>query len=717
MNNSKNRLHGNKKQMRQNSRQVGKIFLIAVLVIFVVLGSRFLYVASFKNVKGHNLTTATRKIYMQTQTVSAKRGNIYDENGVLLAENTNTYTIYAVLNKQQKTAAGKPMYVTNKRKTAKVLAKYIDLSEKKFYKILKSASKNTFQVEFGNAGSNLTIETHDKIVASKLTGISFTKQPARLYPNGTFASHLIGIAQPTTNSKTGTSSLVGIMGIEKQLNKFLAGKNGIKEVKSTPGYSVEDKTKSTAAQNGDDVYTTLDSKLQTLLESEMSSLQKNTNPVSATAMVMDAKTGAIVAATQRPTFDATTKSGISKMWQNLLVESAYEPGSTMKVMTVAAAINSGNWHPNQLYQSGTYLIDNQKVTDWNSSGWGMISYREGLARSSNTAMAHLEQTMGAKTWKKYINAFHFNKSTNSGLADETAGGMQFKYPIEQANTAFGQGIRVTPIQMMQAFSAVAGNGQELKPYFIKKIVNSKTKKVVYQGKRTVIGKPITATTAKKVRKLLQDVVYKSYGTGTAFKISGFKVAGKTGTAQIATSSGYSVGDENVIHSWVGMVPANKPKYVMYITLNQPKRINEAITKSIASVFKPVMEQALKTDSSHRSATAIKRVPTVNRLGVDESVTALKDKKFVPVVIGDGSKVKKQFPTGQTQQLTGQRIFLYTGGNISMPDMTGWSKNDVLTYAKLTGITVKTVGSGYVYNQSVDSGTNVESKMIVTVKLK
>lgn len=127
------------------------------------------------------------------------------------------------------------------------------------------------------------------------------------------------------------------------------------------------------------------------------------------------------------------------------------------------------------------------------------------------------------------------------------------------------------MQMLQAFTSVAGNGQELKPYFISKIVDPNTGKVIFRGKRTVIGRPIKASTAAEVRKVMQNVVYQPFGTGTAYKIPGFRVAGKTGTAQIATSHGYSVGDENVIHSWVGMVPANKPKYIMYITLNQPKK--------------------------------------------------------------------------------------------------------------------------------------------------
>lgn len=702
---------------RNNSRVTSMLFLITVLIIFGTLGGRFLYVASFKEVKDHDLSTAARKIYMQTQVINARRGNIYDANGMLLAENTSTYSVYAILDKKQVGLNGKPNHVVDKEKTAAELSKYIPLSKEKILAILNPANPNLFQVEFGNAGANISIETHNQIVAAKLPGIQFTKQPARLYPNGIFASHLIGITQTQTNPKTGAIALIGAMGIERELNTLLAGHNGIREVKNTPSYTIDDKAKGDPVKNGDQVYTTLDSKLQTLLESEMTTLDGQTAPISATATVVDARTGAIVATTQRPTFDATTREGIGKLWQNLLVENSFEPGSTMKVFSLAAAINSGNWHPNELYQSGTYLINGQKVTDWNPRGWGMIPYIQGFAMSSNVAMAHVEQMMGPSLWHKYINAFHFNESTNSGLANESAGGMQFKYPIEQANTAFGQGIRITPMQMLQAFTSVAGNGQELKPYFISKIVDPNTGKVIFRGKRTVIGRPIKASTAAEVRKVMQNVVYQPFGTGTAYKIPGFRVAGKTGTAQIATSHGYSVGDENVIHSWVGMVPANKPKYIMYITLNQPKKIPGPLTKLMAGVFIPVMEQALKMDATHETQTAIATIPSVTGLNVAAAQSQLQHVKFKPVVIGSGTNVTAQYPAAQTQQLNNQRVFIQTGGAITIPDMRGWSKNDVLMFATIAHLNVDFNGNGFVDSQSIKPGTEVQNDQSINVQLK
>lgn len=705
------------KAVLKNKRLSAMFFLFTTIIIFMVLGGRFLYVSSVKEVKNHNLSTAARKIYMQTQVMNAKRGNIYDANGMLLAENTSNYSIYAVLDKKQKLSNGQPNHVVNKEKTAKVLAKYIPISEQRILNILNPQNPNVFQVEFGNSGANLSIETHNKIVKEKLPGIQFTKQPARLYPNGMFASHLIGITNTNVNPKNGAVILSGAMGIEKELNSMLSGKNGIKTIKNTPNYTIDDKSKGSPVKDGYQVYTTIDSKLQTLLESEMSSLNTQTTPVNATATVIDPRTGAIVATTQRPTFDATTREGIDKLWQNLLVEDSFEPGSTMKIFSMAAAIDSDNWHPNNLYASGTYLINRQKITDWKPTGWGNISYQEGFARSSNVAMSHVEQSMGPKTWYKYINAFGFNKSTDSGLSNESSGGMQFKYPIEQANTSFGQGIMVTPMQMLQAFTAVGGNGEELKPYFISKIVDPNTNKIVYKAKREVIGKPIKEQTAKEARKVMQDVIYKPYGTGKDYSIPGFKVAGKTGTAQIATSHGYSVGDENVVHSFVGMVPANKPKYIMYITLNQPKTVPGPLTKLMANVFIPVMEQALKMDEGHETQTAVATIPDVEKLAPNKAKDKLEKLKFTPIILGAGDMVMHQYPKAQTQQLNKQRVFLETNGPITVPDMTGWSKNDVLMFATIANIKIDFKGFGFVVNQSVKSGSVLQNDQNFTVQLK
>ncbi|MFN1208018.1 penicillin-binding transpeptidase domain-containing protein, partial [Enterococcus lactis] len=194
-----------------------------------------------------------------------------------------------------------------------------------------------------------------------------------------------------------------------------------------------------------------------------------------------------LAATQRPTFNATTKQGLSSIWRNTLIQDSYEPGSTMKIFTVASSINSGHYNGNATYHSGKYLVDGKVVPDWNTNGWGNITYNKGFALSSNVAMAHLEQQMGAKTWRNYMNRFQFFTSTNLGFPGEETGSVQFNYPIEQANTAFGQGIQVNAMQMMRALTSIANGGTMLQPRLVTKIVDPKTKKVIKSYPKKVVG--------------------------------------------------------------------------------------------------------------------------------------------------------------------------------------------------------------------------------------
>lgn len=697
----------------KNRKIFGQWLFFFVGVLFLLLIVRFGYIGIMKTAHGVSLENRIDILYTQKSVIQARRGRIYDSEKNKIAENTSTYKIYAVLDKGQKTTSGKPLYVTNKSKTAKVLSKYLGLSKTEVMKILSPSSK-TYQVEFGNAGSGISIETKRNIEDENLTGINFVESPAREYSNGSFASQLIGIAQPKTSTKTGQTKLVGQLGLESIFNKELTGTNGVKKSKEdTSGYQIDGSKKK--AKNGDDIYTTLNTKLQTLLEGKMSEAASASQATSINAVLMDAKTGAIVAATQRPSYNTDDKT----MWRNTLVEDAYEPGSTMKVITMSAAIDSGNYNPNAYYQSGTYSIGGGQITDWNTSGWGSITYREGFERSSNVAMAHLEQTMGAKTWKQYLDDFGFMKKVNVlGMTNENKGSAPYSGTLEQANTAYGQGITVNTMQMLQAFSAVANNGKMLKPYFVKKIVDPDTNKVVQKSSKKVIGTPIKASTAKSVLKYMQDVIYGDKGTGSMYQIDGYRVAGKTGTAQIGSATGYETGSGNYVYSFVGMAPAKNPKYVMYLTLTKPKNTSTAAENFIASVFNPVMKQALDTDKAKKEKSTQGRVnvPDVKGQTVETAGTKLTSVGLQYVVLGNGNKVKTQSITSSSV-LTSSRIFLMTGGKTTMPDMDGWSKKDVVTFAKLAKLKLTMSGSGYLTSQSIKSMATIQDNQTLTVKFE
>ena len=700
---------------QKNRKAFGIALFATFFLIFVLFVVRFFVIASTKDVQNRNLQTMASRMYTSKRIIEAKRGTIYDSQGNALAQDTKTYTVTAILSHQSLTAKGKPNYVTNKKKAAKVLAKYLDITEKKALSIMSPKRKNVYQVEFGTAGSSISVSTMQKIKAQHVTGLEFTSTPARQYPAGEFASQLIGLATAKTNAKTGQSKLVGRLGLESYFNKNLTGTNGLKEIKQDVyGYQLADsQVKGKPAKDGADIYTTLDNRTQRQLETLITKVEKETQASSMTAVVMEAKTGKILAATQRPNVNSSTP-----VWRNALVQDTYEPGSTMKVLALAAAIDSGNFNPEAAYKSGTWELGGGKITDWNTAGWGNITYKEGFYRSSNVAFAHIEQDMGSATWKKYIEKFGLLKNVGVyGMSGESKGYTSYKGTLEQANTAFGQGITVNVMQMMQAFSAIANNGKMVKPYFIKKIVASDGK-TIEKTKPKTVGQPISKATAKKVRHYMQGVIYNKNGTGQVYKIGGYRIAGKTGTAQIGSSHGYETGSTNYLYSFVGMAPAKNPKYIVYITMKQPQNITKAAEQYMADVVNPVTKQLLERAAAKDSKQqGVVKLPNVVGMSTTAAQKKLQNKKLNVVVLGNGKKVKEQSAKQGSSVIINERVFLLTGGQVTMPDISGWSQADVSRFAQLMGLKLKSTGGGYAISQSIKANTTLKAGASLQVRYK
>ncbi|MCM0582400.1 penicillin-binding protein [Weissella diestrammenae] len=686
----------------KRSKSAILIMLLVLTLVVCYIGYRFFCVAITKRVDNVNLEQRAQTLYRTQSKVTAKRGQIYDAVGNVLAENASVYTIQVVLQKDQ------PSYVKASQigEVAQQLAKYLGGSASDYEKTMTNGRKNKyFQVQFGTRGSNIAQDKYLEIKKAKIPGVTFESHPARLYPNGQFASDLIGAV-----SAQGTDSLKGISGIEAAWNKKLTGKDGINTT-SQDSTDVDVAKVSLATKNGYDIYTTLNTKLQSALESKMDALQSDLQPKQAFAAMIDTKTGNIVAETQRPTYNATTQKDFGKFWSNLLVQEPYEPGSVMKGITLASAIDSGNWDGNATYQSGTIQINDKEVKDWNDGvGWGRISYSDGIALSSNVAMVLTEQKMGADTWQKYLNKFLFLKPTQIGFNSEASGSMNFRYPIEQASTAFGQGIKTTPAQMLQAYSAIADNGDEIKPHIISKIVDPNTKKVIYAAKREKVGKPITAETAKATREELENVIYSSKAIGRMYAIPDVRTTGKSGTAQISTASGYSSpGDnKNEIHSWMGMAPSDNPRYMMYIVVKEPQKNTGNLAKDMSNVFVSMMQQALQmTPADDKIVVSSKqqvKIPTVENESISAAKKEIEANRLAVEVMGNGKKVITQYPKGGQASLINQRIILNTGGDISVPNMQGWSKSDVMAWGSLAKIKINASGEGFLTEQSVLANT-------------
>lgn len=578
------------------NRKIAIHCLMAIaFFLFLIFSINFYKIMVLGQSHGVDLRKEIDKKLTHTTLLKAKRGNIYDASGSPIAVDAMNFSLYAVLTDQWDRE--KNDYVQDISHTAAVLSKYIDMKAPEIEKIL--SQKNVSQVEFGNAGKNLSVETKEKIEKEELPGIKFTENLSRYYPNGIFASHLIGYTDVEEQQVDGkpVEQLVGKMGIEASYNATLTGKPG--EVTSRldgNGYVIPGSEKITEQpKDGNDLYLTLDKKMQTYLESLVSQVNDKYLPSQLTAMLVEPKTGDIVAATQRPTFNGTTKEGISTMWNNLLTDEAYEPGSTMKVLALAAAINEGVFDPNEKYDSGKIQIFKDLVRDYNKVGWGRINYLESLAHSSNVAFVHVVQKIGVEKWKQYLDLFGFGQSTQSGFLNEATGLNTYNSYLQQLSTGFGQGISVTAFQMVQAFTAIANQGEMKKLRIVDHEFRPATNTTVNFSENS-LGQVIKPETAKKTLEYLRQATTMKDGTSNGFDIEGEEIAAKTGTAEFVnpeTGTYYSYGS-NYIYSVVGFAPASDPKYILYITLKQPQNNPYGAGGSalIKEIFNPMMKRAL-----------------------------------------------------------------------------------------------------------------------------
>ncbi len=696
----------NKKIVRKVSKShvnrnvVGRLLQISMAFVFLLFVGRFLYLSISKTIAGENISERVSNLYKRDEILKSVRGAIYDNSGNVIAEDSHSFTLYAILDKSSLDYKGKPMYVVDKKKTAEKLSTVIPLSEKKILKYLHPKHK-AYQVEFGTAGSGISLATKKKIMAMHLPGIHFDETPSRLYPNGRFASHIIGIAQPFNDKKTHSINLIGTMGIEKYFNKVLSGKDGRRIALVDAGeYQLPGGQHSYKAPiNGNNIYLTIDSQLQIYLENLLDAVQNKYKPKALTAIVEDVKTGKIMAASQRPTFDPATRKGLNDNWRNILVQDSYEPGSVFKILSITAAIQEGKYNPKEYYRSGSITFNGSTIHDWNYTGWGAIPFEQAFPRSSNVGMSILVNRLGRHTWRRYLDNYHIGKKTNITLPDENSGLINIHSQIDQAVTSFGQGINVNAMQMMQVYSALANSGQMLKPQLVEKIVSS-SGKVIKRYKKIKVGKPVySQETAQTTLKLMRDVVEKEYGTGMTYKIPGKSIAVKTGTAQIAgIHGGYLKGDRNYLFSVVGLTPADNPRYCIYITMKQPQVMSDPPETIMSLIFKPLINRvsvSSKVDMMSEQIT----IPSVKGQSREQAVRLLEKMGLYVETIGSGNKVEAQSILANTKVNPNSKIIIFTGGIIRCPNMKGWTIKQVTQFANISKVKVEVLGKGKVYKQS------------------
>ena len=733
----------NRKSPAENRRIVGKYISLLAVVLFAIFLVNFAVIIGSGSKFGADLVKEAKKVHQTTRTVPAKRGTIYDRNGVPIAEDATSYNVYAVINKKYKSATGKILYVEDSQfnKVAEVFHKYLDMDEA--YVKEQLAQPNLTQVSFGAKGNGITYASmmaiKKELKEASVEGIDFTTSPNRSYPNGQFASSFIGLAQLHEN-EDGSKSLLGTSGLESSLNTILAGTDGIITYEKDRLGNIVPGTEQVSQQtvNGKDVYTTLSSPLQSFMETQMDAFLEKVKGKYMTATLVSAKTGEILATTQRPTFNADTKEGITKdfVWRDILYQSNYEPGSTMKVMTLAASIDNNTFPGGEFFNSSELKIADATIRDWDVNegltGGGMMTFSQGFAHSSNIGMTLLEQKMGDATWLDYLNRFKFGVPTRFGLTDEYAGQLPADNIVNIAQSSFGQGISVTQTQMIRAFTAIANDGVMLEPKFITALYDPNNQSV-RKSQKEIVGNPVSKDAASQTRTHMVLVgtdprygTMYNHSTGKAtVNVPGQNVALKSGTAQIADekNGGYLVGSTNYIFSVVAMNPAENPDFILYVTVQQPEHYSGIQLGEFAN---PILERAsamkdsLNLQSSAKNLDQVTtessyEMPSIKDISPGDLAEDLRRNIVQPIVVGTGTKIKESSVEEGKNLTPNQQVLLLSDKVEEIPDMYGWKKETAETFAKWLDIKLEFEGSGSVV-QKQDVRTNTAIKNIKKITL-
>lgn len=686
-----------------------KISTVFILISFFVIELRMAYIALSPNVDGINIQEFASRRNTTKKILRANRGVIYDASGDVLARNVTSYTVVAIL------SSSRSDRIQNVEEAATKLSPVLNMDKTRLVKLL---SQNLYQVELGPEGRGITIQKKEEVEALDITGIEFIEDTKRNYPNGDFASYIVGYAK--TYVKDNSKVIIGELGIEGLYNKELTGTDGyFKYEQDTSGRQIPDTPEERVeAKNGNDIYLTIDSNIERFTESAMKELEKNAKPEWGVIALMDAKTGAILASSTTPSFNPN-KLNITN-YENPLVSYAFEPGSTMKTYSYMCAIEKGTYEGTKTFESGIIKIEGGgTIKDWNTKGFGTISFDKGFEYSSNTGAVNLMRNFITKQelldcYKKY----GFGEKTGVELSRELSGKISFNYDLEVANATFGQGITTTPIQHLQGLSIIANNGKMLKPYIVKKIVNTSTNEIVYEGKKQEGERLVSIDTVNKMKELLKDVVEGKdvYTTGSLYYRENLGIIGKTGTGEIWNNQkgSYESGGYNYIYSFAGMFPYDDPQIIVYAAMKKP---TSGPTSNLSKLVKTVASDVSKyLDLSNVPKETLSSFGMKNYFNKDINDADMEGVKLF--VIGNGNKIIDQYPSVNTMVVENDVVILKTNGKeIKMPSFIGLSLKETKKLCSMLGITCDIEGNGYVINQDIKENTIIDKEMIVKLVLK
>ena len=711
------------KRLNTNKLKISKFMYLLVFFLFVIFALALSYrcLVDYEAKDGVTISEFIQNRNTVEEVLMPERGTIYDVNGNALAEDVSSYTLIAYIDENRgKDVNDLPRYVVDKEKTAKAISDKINITYERALEIL---SKDAYQVEFGNNGKNLSQMEMEAIKDLGLPGIDFIKSTKRYYPNGDFASYLLGYTK-NKELDDGNTYMVGELGIEGYYNKELTGTSGyIKYEKDGRGNIIANSNEYRVdAINGADVYLTIDSSIQLFIENEVKKAAERSKAEWVVMGVMDGKTGAILGYSSTPSFDPNIRN--LKNYMDPLVSYAYEPGSTMKTFSYLCAVNSGKYNGSDTFMSGskTYVSaidekDTVTIKDWNEGkGWGRISYDRGYAMSSNIGVANLlENVITKNELKACYEKYGFGKKTGISLDNELAGNIDFKYDVEAATAGYGQGIMVTPIQMLVGHTIISNNGTLLRPYIVSKVVDNEGNTIV-ENKPKELGKVVSDETVAKMKTLMRSVISDDWTTGTGpdYKMEGYDLIGKTGTASIFENGRYLTGSGQYIYSFAGLYPGDDPDIIVYMALKKPQDGQNYI----AGPVKEVITNTSKYLSIENKGKELKGtlLEDYSNRTVTEVTSELKKDNLKVITLGTGNKVIDQYPKKGINVYKNDVIVLLTNKyNKEMIDFTGMSYKEAKEILKLMNVEYELSGYGYVTSQNIPTGNKIEEKVILELK--
>ncbi|MED1672208.1 stage V sporulation protein D [Pallidibacillus thermolactis] len=622
------------------------ITLLVGFLIFTIIGIRLAYV---QFVLGDMLTERAKNSWNREIPFEPKRGEILDRNGIALATNISSPTVYIV-----------PRQIKDPAKTAEKLANILNAEVQEIYQQITKKSS----MERLKAGRKISNEKAKEIEELNLPGVYIAEDSKRYYPFEDYLSHVLGF--------TGIDNQ-GLMGLELSYDKELAGKRGAVQFYSTAkGERMESMPDDYHPPvDGLDLVLTIDSQIQTILERELDNADAQYNPDGLIAIAMDPNSGEILGMASRPNFDPADFQHVAPEIynRNLPIWSTYEPGSTFKIITLAAALEEGkvNLEEENFYDSGRVEVGGAQLHCWKRGGHGSQTFLEVVQNSCNPGFVELGERLGKEKLFDYIKKFGFGEKTGIDLVGEGKGilfDLDKVGPVELATTAFGQGVSVTPIQQVTAVSAAINGGTLYQPYVVKELVDPETEEVVMRKKPVAKRKVISDETSKTIRYALESVV--AQGTGKNAFVDGYRVGGKTGTAQKAQGGRYL--ENNHIVSFIGFAPADDPQIVVYVAVDNPKGTVQFGGTVAAPIVGNIIEDSMRVLKVTPRKNQIEKettwldtpiVEVPNLIGLERKEIANQFFNLKIDMNGEGNKIIKQEPQPGTKVKEGStiRIFL------------------------------------------------------------